>query len=68
MLYGIIAVAAVFYVLLALIFKLEKQGQNTEQNEQMKQVLNDVHAAAVARDRLDHDPGDGKRVREQFTR
>ena len=68
MLYGIIACAAIMISLIALIYKLEGQGRKTEQNEQMKQVLDDIHTANMARDRLMRDPAGAERVRERFTR
>lgn len=60
--------AAVIFGLLALIYKLEGLGRKTEQNEEMKQVLDDIHTANRARRRLDADAGFARRVRERFTR
>lgn len=67
MLYTMIGIAVVV-ALIALVYKLEAQGRKAERNEQMQQVLDDIHAAAMARDRLNSDPADAKRVRERFTR
>ena len=61
MLYGLITVlclAAVIYL----------SGKKTEEADQMKQVLDDIHTANVARDRLRSSPDVAARVRALFTR
>jgi len=68
MLYGIAAGGIFILALIALACKSEGQGRKTEQNERMKQVLDDIHAAASARDRLRHDADNAERVRKRFTR
>jgi hypothetical protein len=68
MLYYITGGALLLLALAALIFKLQNQGRREEQNDQMKQVLDDIYAANAARDRIDRDAADARRVRERFTR
>jgi hypothetical protein len=58
---------AVFGVLAVLLF-LERQGRRAEQNDQMRRVLDDIHAAKMARDSLRDDADAAKRVRDRFTR
>lgn len=67
MFYGIVA-AVIVISLLLLVLKLEAQGRRAAQNDQMKRVLDDVHAANMARDSLRRDPAAAKRVRDRFTR
>ena len=68
MVYGLACCAAAIFAFVALIYKLEWQGRKAEQAEQMQQVLDDIHTADMARDRLNHDTADAERVRERFTR
>jgi hypothetical protein len=68
MLYYITAAVLFILALTALISRLESQGRKEEQNRQMQQVLDDIYAANRARDRIDRDAADAKRVRERFTR
>ncbi|MBI3441722.1 MAG: hypothetical protein HY052_08005 [Proteobacteria bacterium] len=60
--------AGLLVALIILIYKLEAVGRRHEQNDQMQQVLDDIHTADMARDRLDRDTDDARRVRERFTR
>jgi hypothetical protein len=64
----IIAAAALVWGVAVLIYVLKNQGRAAERNDQMKQRLEDIHAATMARDRLDRDADDAKRVRGRFTR
>jgi hypothetical protein len=68
MLLYIAATALIVLGFLALALKSEKSGRAAEENRQMKQVLDDIQAAAMARDGIDHDPDAARRVRERFTR
>lgn len=68
MLYEILGGAVIVLGLVVLVFRLEGQGRQREQNDRMKQVLDDIHTATRARDRLDHDADAAKRVRDRFTR
>lgn len=68
MLFELLGSAAIIFGLIALVYKLEGQGRKAEQNGQMQQVLDDIHTADMARDRLAADPAAAKRVRERFTR
>ncbi|MFH1158775.1 MAG: hypothetical protein V1721_07880 [Pseudomonadota bacterium] len=68
MLFEIIGIAMIVAGIVAVIFKLEDAGRKSEQRDQMKKVLDDIHAADMVRDRLRRDADDAKRVRERFTR
>ncbi len=68
MLYELIGGAGVLLGLIGLVYVLETQGRKNEQNDEMKQVLDDIHTAEMARDALDSDAAAAKRVRERFTR
>jgi hypothetical protein len=68
MLFYVAGLALIVLCLVALVLKLEATGRKSEENEQMKQVLNDIHAATLARDRIDHDPAVARRMRDRFTR
>lgn len=68
MLYQMIGVAVIVFGVIALLYKLESQGRKAEQNDQMKQVLDDIHTADRARDHLRDDDAAARRVRERFMR
>lgn len=64
----LIAGSALVWSFVILVYVLKNQGRTAEQNDSMKQTLEDIHAANMARDRLEHDAGFAKRLRERFTR
>ncbi len=68
MVYEIAGSLAVIIGIIVLLYWLEGQGRKAEQNNHMKQVLDDIHRANMARDRLGRDPVAAKRVRKRFTR
>ena len=68
MVYEIIGGVAIVFGLVILVYNLQGQGRRSEQNDQMKQVLDDIHTANMVRDHLDHDAAAARRVRERFTR
>jgi hypothetical protein len=68
MLYEVIGGVTLLLAILALFYTFEKQGRNNEQNDEMQQVLDDIHTANMARDALESDPDFARRVRDRFTR
>ncbi len=68
MLYGIVGGGIFLFFLVVLVLRFERQGAKMEQNDQMQEVLDDIHTVSLARDRLRHDSDDAERVRERFTR
>ena len=55
-------------VLALAAYAWHRQGRSSAQNDEMKQVLDDIHTANMVRDALEHDASIAKRVRERFTR
>lgn len=45
-----------------------KRGKIEQANQQMREVIDDIHTAHVARQRIDSDPDYAKRMRDRFTR
>jgi hypothetical protein len=55
-------------VLAALVYLLKQAGRTAAENEQLKEVLDEMEKANKARADLDRDPAVAERVRERFTR
>ncbi len=68
MLYELAGVAGLFVLAAGIAFLLVRQGRKTEESDQMKRVLDDIHTANTVRDRLSRDASAARRVRERFTR
>ena len=52
----------------ALVYFIKQAGRAAAENENLKQVLDDVEKANKVRADLDRDPAAAERVRERFTR
>jgi Na+-translocating ferredoxin:NAD+ oxidoreductase RnfG subunit len=63
MLCGIIAAG-----FLALVYFIRQAARAGAENEQMKQVLDDIDKANAVRAALDSDPAAAERLRDRFTR
>jgi hypothetical protein len=54
--------------LAALVYFIRQAGRAAAENDQMKEVLDDIEKANDVRADLDRDPAVDERVRERFTR